>query len=222
MDWDIANQTLRRNLGLSCLGALAAIILWMGVSASLIYDFQDTIDPKADALPPVDAIVCLAGARGRIQLAAELWKSYKDQAKDVTPTTPTPILYLSGLGPHVELPSLHQQISPALLAELKPVDVVTESESQNTVENIEYLLKTAVDRKWSRFVLVTSNYHMKRSKEIVEQMFKNKIPGVEIYTLSLQQEPLVPGLWPQDGYAFRVTLLEYFKWVFLRDFGTRS
>src|SRR5271155_5726225 len=61
--------------------------------ANEIYEYQDTVDGVH--LPEVDAIVCLAGGRGRIAAAGDIWYRYHEanQKKGV------PILYISGMGP---------------------------------------------------------------------------------------------------------------------------
>src|SRR3989344_4409058 len=53
-----------------CIGAL----LFAFLAGGIIYDYEDTV--QGDSLPPVDAIVCLAGGKGRIPVAADPWFRY--------------------------------------------------------------------------------------------------------------------------------------------------
>src|SRR5690348_11457137 len=50
-------------------------------SAGEIYEYQDTVDGAH--LPNIDAIVCLAGGRGRIAAAGDLWYRYWERARKV-------------------------------------------------------------------------------------------------------------------------------------------
>src|ERR1017187_6074086 len=99
--------SLRRRLVLAGILALGGGISF-GIAlffrfAGDIYDYQDTVDGVH--LPHVDAIVCLAGGRGRIAAAGDIWYRYWELAhsplvgigKNPVPDQ-TPILYLSGMG----------------------------------------------------------------------------------------------------------------------------
>ena len=71
--------------------------------ARSIYDYQDTVDGVH--LPQVDALVCLAGGRGRISAAADLWYRYRERRQGKQP-----VLYLSGLGHKSTWSSLSQSV----------------------------------------------------------------------------------------------------------------
>src|SRR4051812_38525332 len=92
-----------------CIGALALPYILAGE----IYEYQDTFDGAH--LPPVDAIVCLAGGRGRIAGAGDLWYQYWDAAHQVRtgempPIHPVPVLYFSGVGPQLNWTSFLKRL----------------------------------------------------------------------------------------------------------------
>ncbi|MBI3534975.1 MAG: hypothetical protein HY072_05770, partial [Deltaproteobacteria bacterium] len=53
---------------------LFGFFLFAFFSAGEIYEYKDTVDGVH--LPKVDVIVCLAGGRGRITQASDLWYRY--------------------------------------------------------------------------------------------------------------------------------------------------
>lgn len=213
-------------VGLS-LGA-ACILLF---SAGEIYDYQDTVDGVH--LPQVDAIVCLAGGRGRISFAGDLWYRYWEQSKAQLPkvvpvpkvvkdshSSEVPTLFLSGLGFHANFQTFSKQIRRGVLEVLKPEKVILETESMNTQENAEYLARFAKDRGWKHILLVTSSYHMRRSRFIFENVLRAaKLENVKVETLSVIQEPYEAGEWRGQLQGIRVTVLEYLKWLYYRGYA---
>src|SRR4051812_17666421 len=105
LTWRLRLRRLLRALIWGGTGALIAAFLLVYVMAGEIYDYQDTVDGVH--LPQVDAIVCLAGGRGRISAAADIWYRYWELSqvpvpgagRSPAPTHP-PLLYLSGMGGH--------------------------------------------------------------------------------------------------------------------------
>jgi uncharacterized SAM-binding protein YcdF (DUF218 family) len=187
-----------------------------------IYDYQDTVDGVH--LPKVDAIVCLAGGRGRISMAGDIWYRYWElghaPVKGIGPSpvpAQTPTLYISGMGPNSTWSVLARQVRRGVLEVLKPVDVVLETESQNTEENALWLARYAKDRGWDHILLITSRYHMKRSRVMFERVLAKAGLNVAVETLSVYQEPFEPGEWREGFHGIRVTMIEYLKWIFFKS-----
>jgi len=205
-------------------GVLVGILSLGYLSAGLIYDYEDTV--SLEQLPDVDVIVCLAGGKGRINSAAELWYRYYEQilgsrvssnADADTPLSKTPILYLSGLGHKADWNSVAKQINPQVAAVLPKHDVVLESFSGNTDENAQWFAKALRDHGWKKVLLITSTYHMKRARFILEHVLKPYGP-IEVETWSVRQDPFAPHKWQKDLQGIQVTLTEFFKWVMYRVF----
>jgi hypothetical protein len=205
------------------------LLLVLGFSsAGGIYDYNDTVDGVR--LPPVDAIVVLAGGRGRIAVAGDLWNRYREQAEKTGALAP--VFYLSGVGPQTNFKTLERQLRPGVVAVLKPEQVVLEKESTNTEENALWLAGYARERAWRRVLLVTSSYHMKRARLIfsrvleLDAQFRNafrasespRAHSVELETLSVYQDPFEPGEWIRSLHGARVTLEEHLKWVYYTRF----
>lgn len=190
-------------------GMSVGILLLSAMLAGEIYDYQDTFDGAH--LPPVDAIVCLAGGRGRISAAGDLWYRYFEAQ-----VQPLPVLYFSGLGHQANWGGLVKHLRRGVLEALRPHHVVLETDSTNTESNAEWLAKYARSHKWKRILLLTSSYHMKRSRRIFERELGKVGYPMEIETLSVIQDPFEPGEWRSSLHGIRVTLLEYFKWIYYK------
>ncbi len=186
------------------------------VLAGDIYEYQDTVDGVH--LPPVDAIIVLAGGRGRIQAAGDVWYRYWETTREGKAKHP-PLLYISGMGPQSNWQTLARQLRRGVLETLKPEDVILEKESQNTEANALWVARHAQQKGWSKVLIITSSYHMKRSRFMFEKILKGQVGrtiGVE--TLSVFADPFEPGEWRTGFHGIRVTLLEYFKWIYYKTF----
>lgn len=201
------------------LGALALAY----VLAGDIYEYQDTVDGVH--LPDVDAIVCLAGGRGRIAAAGDIWYRYFELSH--TPfvgagASPypgqTPLLYISGMGPQSTWKALTRQLRRGVLEVVRPENVVLETESVNTETNAIYVARYAKQRGWERILLITSPYHMKRARFMFEGVLRAQGVAMDIETLSVYQEPFEPGEWRGGFHGIRVTMTEFLKWVYYKSF----
>jgi uncharacterized SAM-binding protein YcdF (DUF218 family) len=200
-------------------GILMGILLFATVMANEIYEYQDTVDGVH--LPEVDAIVVLAGGRGRITSAGDLWYHYHTLFQgDHAGLKSGPVLYVSGMGHQSNWVSFTKQVRRGVAENMRPEDVVLETESSNTEENAQWLVKTVKLRGWSKILLTTSSYHMKRARMMLEQTFRaEKIP-ITIDTLSIYQDPFEPSEWRSSLLGVRVTLTEYIKLIFYKYFWT--
>jgi uncharacterized SAM-binding protein YcdF (DUF218 family) len=207
------------------LGLFSAGLITLFVMAGEIYEYGDTVDGVN--LPEVDAVVCLAGGRGRIAAAADVWYRYWEMTHQPwvgrTVRGKVPVLYLSGMGEHASWSTVQKLVRPGVLTALKPANVVIETESANTVENAKWMSKYGREHGWTRVLLVTSRYHMKRARMIFERVLslpEEGAPAVRaplaVETLSVYQEPFEPGEWREDNQGVRVTLTEYVKLVYYR------
>lgn len=208
------SRKLSNFLFLSILTSLAMILAMASVrNSKVIYEFEDTFR-IGEALPPVEVIVCLAGGRGRIRLASELWYEYymTSQKSGV----PAPLLYFSGIGRDATWEALSTQLSPDALRVLEKERekfVLIENQSANTYENAELLAQNAKKKSWERFLLITSSYHMKRAYYLLDRMLRISFQDkYKILALSHVQSPYTLSEWRSDRTAFWVTIGEYWKW----------
>jgi uncharacterized SAM-binding protein YcdF (DUF218 family) len=201
------------SVGMLLVGMLAGAFAVALFTAGDLYEYQDTWD--GTRLPKVDSIVCLAGGRGRIATAGDLWLRYWE----ASPTS-VPILYFSGLGHQVGFGDLGHQLRRGLQDVLTPERVVIENESENTEENAQFLVRHAKQKQWGSVLLVTSPYHMRRARLILEREARIQNLPLRVETYSVFQEPFEPGDWRTSLHGIRVTLTEYLKFLAFR-FRTR-
>jgi uncharacterized SAM-binding protein YcdF (DUF218 family) len=199
------------------LGMALGVITLAFVLAGDIYEYQDTVDGVH--LPPVDAIIVLAGGRGRIQAAGDVWYRYWEVAQDSKGARKPPLLFISGMGPQSNWQTLTRQLRRGVLEVIRPENVFLEKESQNTEANALWVARHAEQRAWGRVLLITSSYHMKRSRFMFERILRGRLKQpVGVETLSVSSEPFEPGEWRTGIHGIRVTLLEYFKWIYYKTF----
>lgn len=194
------------------MGSLALPLILAGD----IYEYQDTVDGVH--LPNVDAIVCLAGGRGRIAAAGDLWYRYRETGQQENPPRNPPLLYISGMGPQSTWPIFLRQLRAGVRPVIKPEQVYLETESTNTEANALWLARFAEKRGWKRILLMTSPYHMKRALFIFDRTLKDHGLNIQIHTLSALQEPFGEGEWRGSLHGVHVTVGEYIKWVYYKYF----
>ncbi len=187
---------------------LGATALAFAVAGEL-YEFRESLDGVH--LPRVDAIVCLAGGRGRLSAAADLWQRYHEHAVH-------PVLYLAGVGPQSTWKTISTQFHRGVLENLRSESVYLETESQNTEENALYFARMAKGQGWKKVVLMTSPYHLRRAKRIFDVTLKEANVPMEIETYAIHQDPFDQEEWRGSLHGVRVTLTEYVKWVYYSRF----
>lgn len=201
------------------LGCLVLLFIPL-IRAGNLYDYQDSIDGVH--LPKVDAIVCLAGGRGRIAGAGDLWYRYwemsRTSAEGGVGTDQVPILYIAGMGPKANWNVVLSQLRSGVRGVIQPENVVIENESFNTQANAQWFVRSVARMKLKRVILVTSPYHMRRAQLIFEKLLSVSEDPVKIDTLSIFQEPFDPDEWMTSLHGVHVTLVEYLKWLYYRYF----
>lgn len=193
---------------------LSAILgLVVLISADRIYRVRDSLPSELESeSQEVDVIVCLAGAKGRIRAASDLWLEFHRRG-----IGEDPVLFVSGMGAKSTWSVFAAQAGAEALGVLKPEKVVLETVSANTEENARYFVEQARKKNWRRVVLVTSAYHMHRAKLIFENVLHAEGVPFQLYTRSVQQEPYRSGQWRWDLEAIRVTLAEYIKTLYIES-----
>lgn len=192
-------------------GVLVGALLIVCLQAGKLYDYKDTVDGAK--VPEVDAIVCLAGGRGRIAAASDFWFRYYE-LEEQRKIEKTPLLYISGMGSSSNWNTFSKLVRAGVLASMRPSDVTLETESLNTEENAIWVAKNAQLRGWKKIVLMTSPYHMKRATHIFQKVLKKYNLPLPIETLSVYTEPFDPEDWYESFLGIRVTLWEYLKLIY--------
>jgi uncharacterized SAM-binding protein YcdF (DUF218 family) len=137
--------------------------------------------------PPIksDAIVVLSGGENvlRVSKAAELFHAGY-----------APLLIMSGGG------KLTSKLTDADLMSLEAVEtgisenaILKEDMSRSTYQNAYFVRNIVKEHKLKSLLLVTSNYHTRRTSYIFEKIFEDS--GVKITTVSASDSEFQPNSW---------------------------
>lgn len=170
-----------------------------------MYRYSDTL--VLSKLPRVDVIVVLAGARGRITGAVDLWMRYRD-AENFGQVESKPILYVAGTGRSFNWKEFLEHVRSGERAVIKNQDVYLEAESTNTVGNAKNFFAIAREKRWRKFILMTSPYHMRRAQILFERY---NTDNLDFWTFTVTQDPYHENEWMSTLSGVRLTWLEYLK-----------
>ena len=146
-----------------------------------------------------DAIVVLAGGRGRVEEGVRLY--HDRQAR---------YLFLIGVDPVVRKADLFKERS----GERGGEGVFLENVSRNTLENALYARDLILKKHILSIKLITSRYHMKRAILI----FRNTLPkNIAIYAHPVDSRNLKEEWWSHLG-SFRLLFSEFYKYCLFRFF----
>jgi len=146
-----------------------------------------------------DAIVVLAGGRGRIEEGIRLYRS--DRAR---------WLFLVGVDPAVRKGDLFKEKR----GERGGEDVVLEQTSRNTLENALYARDLISRRKIGSVRLITSRYHMMRAVLI----FTSVLPkDVAVYPCPVDSRNLKEEWWSHRDSS-RLLFTEFYKYCLFKAF----
>ncbi len=191
------------------IGAIISSVILLWLASGEIYDYRDSFTMDRDAAK-IDVVLCLAGGKGRIPAAVELWQ----KLKSIRASGQAPVLFLSGVGLHANEETLIEQgIAKEVVRSMRKEEVVFENVSTNTFENAEIFTSFQRQKQWKNVVLVTAGYHMRRSLDILRKTIGT---DVNIYSYTVGAENFDRNGWHRDPYAVRVTMIEYIKWLFYR------
>jgi len=180
-------------------GLFALLMLILCVIAILFIDFSYQTFSMRPRTVNADAIVVLAGGRGRVEEGIRLYRSHRARW-----------LFLVGVDPAVRKRDLFEETSGARGGE----NVLLENVSRNTLENAIHA-RDLITRKDVRSVLlITSRYHMKRSILI----FNSVLPkDIAVYPYPVDSRNLKEEWWTHEG-SFRLLSGEFYKYCLFRAF----
>ncbi|MFX4263318.1 YdcF family protein [Pelotomaculum propionicicum] len=142
-----------------------------------------------------DVIIALSGGPGRDIYAAELYKAGLSRR-----------IIMSGISP-----SAGQMAERAVVMGVKREDIILEERSVSTFQNALFTREIMVGKGFQSAIVVSSPYHMRRTKMVFERVFKGS--GVRLIYCAAP-----PGLdinTPLGAeYARRTVIMEYIKLLY--------
>ncbi len=175
-------------------GLCAAFLVWLG---GFIAFHQHIRTKTSESTEPADAVVVLTGGRNRISEALRLYNEGLGK-----------VLIISGVAPEATLEDLEKQNNAAL--EREDGEVILGIEATNTIENAIEVSEIIRRRGIQSVRLVTSYYHMPRSKE--EILAHN--PDLKIIPHPVFSQN-VSSKWWRRPKSFYLIAAEYNKFLFV-------
>ncbi|QOX79316.1 YdcF family protein [Trichlorobacter lovleyi] len=178
---------------------LSLLMLALLIVTALFIDFTYKTFSARPRQVQADAIVVLAGGKGRVDEGVRLFRERR-----------ATWLFLVGVDPTVRKSDLYRP---------KPGDpsadnVVLEKLSRNTLENAIYGRDILVEHKVRSVLLITSRYHLKRSAIL----FRNALPPeVAVYPYPVDSSNVKEEWWHHLG-TFRLLFSEFYKYCIFRVF----
>jgi len=178
---------------------LALALLMFCLVAILFVDFAYRTSTMRQREVSTDAIVVLAGGRGRVEEGIRLYRSHSAR-----------LLFLVGVDPSVRKGDLFKEKR----GERGGEEVFLEKASRNTLENALYTRDLIAQRKVRSIRLITSRYHMMRAVLI----FRSILPkDIAVYPYPVDSKNLKEKWWSHGGSS-RLLLGEFYKYCLFRAF----
>lgn len=167
--------------------------------AILFVDFAYKTFSYSQRTVKADAIVVLAGGKGRVEEGIRLYQEGKGEW-----------LFFIGAGPTVRKSDLY----PTKTGVRSPDGVILEKASRNTLENAIISREMIMKKNVRSIILITSRYHMKRASILL----RNSLPkDVAIYPFPVDSKNLKEAWW-RDGGSFNLLFSEFYKYFVFRAF----
>ena len=178
---------------------LTLCIIGVVVIAALFIDFTYKTFSYRQNAQKVDAIVVLAGGKGRVEEGVRLFR--ENRAK---------YLFFVGVDPSVIKSDLYRPKHGDPSADT----VFLEKASRNTLENSIFGRDLIVRSGVHSVLLITSRYHLKRASIL----FRNSLPrNITIIPYPVDSVNLKESWWNHSG-SFQLLFREFYKYCMFRAF----
>lgn len=178
-------------------GIVSLLILTTLLVAVLFVDFVYKTFSFSGRDVNIDAVVVLAGGKGRVEEGVRLYRTGKGER-----------LFLIGVDPAVRKSDLFVERP----LERSGEEVYLEKASRNTLENAIFAREMLLKHNVRSILLLTSRYHMKRSLLI----FRNILPkDIAIYPYPVTVKNTSDSWWSHGG-SLRLLFSEFYKYCLYR------
>ncbi len=178
---------------------LTLAIIGLVVVTALFIDFSYKTFSYRQTAKKADAIVVLAGGKGRVEEGVRLFREKR-----------AGYLIFVGVDPSVRKSDLY----PVKGGDLSAQNVILEKSSRNTLENSLYGRDVIASRNIRSILLITSRYHLKRASIL----FRNSLPkDIDIIPYPVDSTNLKESWWNHGG-SFHLLFREFYKYCMFRMF----
>ena len=174
-------------------------IIGLVVIAVLFIDFTYKTFSYHQNTQKADAIVVLAGGKGRVDEGVRLFRAHR-----------AGYLFFVGVDPSVRKSDLYRPRHGDPSAD----NVILEKSSRNTLENSIFGRDVIVQSGVHSVLLLTSRYHLKRASIL----FRNSLPkDITIIPYPVDSVNLKESWWSHGG-SFQLLFREFYKYCMFRMF----
>lgn len=174
-------------------------VMGLVVIAALFIDFTYKTFSYRQSTQKADAIVVLAGGKGRVEEGVRLFIASRAE-----------FLFFVGVDPSVRKSDLYRPKRGDPSAK----NVFLEKSSRNTIENSIFGRNVIVESGVQSVILITSRYHLKRASIL----FRNSLPrNITIIPYPVDSVNLKESWWSHGG-SFELLFKEFYKYCLLRAF----
>ena len=178
---------------------ITLIVILLFAVTVLFIDFTYKTFSYRQLSGKADAIVVLAGGRGRIEEGVRLFRESRAE-----------YLFLVGVDPSVRKSDLYRP-QPG---DPSPENVILEKASRNTLENAIFGRDLIIRHDIRSIILITSRYHLKRASIL----FRNSLPmDIVIYPYPVDSNKFKESWWSHGG-SFQLLFREFYKYCMFRSF----
>ncbi len=150
---------------------------------------------------PVDVIIVLTGAQGRIREALWLFEQGRSS-----------YLFISGVEADSTVDTILAVNSRSDFPQNLKERILLDYISKNTEENAQEIAKLLEDKSWRSFLLVTSSYHLPRAQELVRrELLKRGINNHSLLSHSVESKNFESHNWWKKNSGWVLMLTEYVK-----------
>lgn len=178
---------------------ITLLIIALVVISMLFIDFTYKTFSYRPRAVKADAIVVLAGGKGRVEEGVRLFREKKADW-----------LFFIGVDPLVRKTDLYNP----RVGDPSSNSVILEKSSRNTLENAIFGRDVIMQKEVRSIILITSRYHMKRASILL----RNSLPkDIAIYTYPVDSKNLKEAWWNHGG-SFQLLFSEFYKYCMFRAF----
>lgn len=178
---------------------ITLVVIGLFAVTALFIDFTYKTFSYRQLSRKADAIVVLAGGKGRVEEGVRLFRESRAE-----------YLFFIGVDPSVRKSDLYRPRP----GDPSPEKVILEKASRNTLENAIFGRDVIVQHGVGSIILITSRYHLKRSSIL----FRNSLPrDITIYPYPVDSKNLKESWWSHGG-SFHLLFREFYKYCMFRLF----
>jgi len=187
------------------IGGCSILVILIGIFG-LFFLFAGVFLVRKDRLENSDALVILSGGgEERLEAGARLYRDGKVRRIILTVTDELEF------GTSTPITTINYDTLASRYGIDKSKIYKTKRTSSSTYEEAQAVLILMKQKEWNSLIIVTDNFHSRRTGMIFDKIFKSSGLKASIQPVNVQGYWYDPMKWWKDSESRDVTLLEYIK-----------